>query len=476
MNIDFKRLVSRLDLHRLSGVRSVIGIELDSGRARVAELRRQGNPLDTLSGHLAGIRAFHVDFAGESSDECGLALKKSLEEHKVSTAYAVVAPKGVRYLSAVIPPEVENAREWVDEHIASLLHLPVSTSDLLIHLEPGRPSPSGVRVLITLVRKREIEWTNEVARASGLKLLAISPGFQDLIPMVALSVPGSPPARFRIIHTGGGSLTTLSCENGEITGIAVEYRSGPPRLAESKLTEPDIERTGEEQIFVFGAGAGRGGSCITINPFGLGAEFALASALAMKGLLHAERGVDFLPKESRENVDTELSKGLLTRAAFSAGCLLILLLGLPLGLTEWCEMKSAQFDEQLSSVADSSAGIGALESELANLEKSAHFIWSPESHSNISYLLHEVASLTPKDIRLSSLSFKSSDATLTLKGESRSPAGVSAFLTQLKSSPLLTSVALKTLKYERASGETNGSRPGVASFEVLVHIAPGHRA
>lgn len=411
-----KGLVSRIDIRRLSGVRSVLGIALEPGGAHVVELRRRGNPLDSLAGKIEAVKIFTCSLRGKNAVKSGIALKNAFSDFGICAKFSVISPIGARYVSTILPSEVDNSHEWVQENAAKLLHLPVLSSEILFSIDKTESTPSGQRSLITFLRRGEVESCVQIAGSAGLELISISPGLQDLIPVCALATGEAPPA-YQIVHSEQGSLTTLSCENGRLRDVKTEYTATGLSFHEI------LERTSPDQggqplkVFVSGAFEKSGGKDAVIRPFGLTSDFAIAAGLALKGLLPRSGPADFLPQKERDGFDLNLAKQLLRRTILTSGLLLLFVLGVPLALSAYFAVK---LDES-SSVAESGAAeIETLQKEASLLRESSRGCDAPGSRSNSAFLLHEIARLTPKSIRLVSLVLHADGPGFRLRSSSQS--------------------------------------------------------
>jgi hypothetical protein len=184
-----------------------------------------------------------------------------------------------------------------------------------------------------------------------------------------------------------------------------------------------LERTSPDQggqplkVFVSGAFEKSGGKDAVIRPFGLTSDFAIAAGLALKGLLPRSGPADFLPQKERDGFDLNLAKQLLRRTILTSGLLLLFVLGVPLALSAYFAVK---LDES-SSVAESGAAeIETLQKEASLLRESSRGCDAPGSRSNSAFLLHEIARLTPKSIRLVSLVLHADGPGFRLRSSSQS--------------------------------------------------------
>jgi len=466
-----KRIFSRIDFRRLSGVGSVLGIALEAGDAYVVELKRRGNPLDSLSGKIEAVNSFR-SILNSDLEESGRVLKGSFSEFGITTRYAVISAKGARYVSAIIPPEIENTHEWVEENALRLLHLPVANSELVFNVDVIGRDGSGARVLITFFRRGEIENCLKFAESAGLELLSISSGVQDLLPLCALSEREGLPSAYRIAHLGPNTLTTLSCEGNWVLDVRSEHTSIELSLPDvvEKAIAGSVES--DTRVFVSGAFEKSTSDNVLIRPFGLSSHYALAAGLALRGLLHRESG-DFLPDDSRNSLDLNLARSLFKKTVLMSGLILLVALAIPLGASMYLNMKSDQLEESLASGGSSASKIDSMEKEVAVLKESLRNVASPESRSNTAYILHETAKLTPRTVRLLSLVLQADGPSLVLKGEGESERDISEFMKSFKVSPLFQDLSLKKLDTGgTASGESHGRR-GRVYFELLVKLARG---
>jgi len=466
-----KKVFSRIDYHRLSGVGSVLGIALEIGSAYVVELRRRGNPIDSLSGKIEAVNSYRCSLSGDV-EESGRVLKESFTEFRITTRYAVISAKGARYVSAIIPPEIEDVHEWVEENAARLLHLPVAHSEIVFHVEVIGRDPSGARVLITFFRRGEIENCLKFAECVGLELLSITPGVHDLLPLCALSEGEGLPSAYRIVHLGQNTLISLSCEGSRVLDIRTEHASAElslPEVIESAIAGSNETDT---RVFVSGAFEKSASDDVLIRPFRLSSDYALAAGLALRGLLHRESG-DFLPEVLRNHLELNFAKTLFRKTIFTSALILLIVLAIPLAGSMYLNMKSDQLDESIASGGGSASEIESMEKEVSFLKESLKNVASPESRSNTAYILHETAKLTPKTVRLLSLVLQAEGPSLVLKGEGESERDISGFMRSIKGSPLFQDLSLKKLDTGGAGSGESHPRRGRVYFELLVQLTSG---
>lgn len=189
MNISLNHILSRIDIRRLSGVRSVLGIEFAGDKVHVAELRRRGNPFDLLSGEITASESFTIDFLKSSPAETGRTLRSALDRHGVKTRFAVmgVRSSSVRTVSATIPTEVDNFAEWIVEHSPGLLKLPVAPSDVCYFVTDAERGSAGTSVKIAFLRKSERDEYQIVASEAGFELMALADANAELSRLYQLS-------------------------------------------------------------------------------------------------------------------------------------------------------------------------------------------------------------------------------------------------------------------------------------------------
>jgi Tfp pilus assembly protein PilN len=473
MTDKLRKLASRIDFSRLSGVRSVLGIALEPGGAHVVELKRRGNLLDSISGKIQAVKWFVCNFDGKTIEESGNLLKNALVDYGIHTAYAVISVKGARFVSAVIPPEVDNTPEWIEENTARLLHLPVAPSEIVSQIDIVGSDPSGKRALVTFLRKGEIENCTTLAGIAGIHLLSISPSFQDLMPVCALSQTDKLPSSYQIAHYDQSTLTTITCEEGRVSHITTEHTKSELSLAEVLERSSSGQGGTDAKVFVSGAFEKSESDHVLIRPFGLTSDYALASGLAVRGLLPKRGSVGFLPQTDQIELSLNLTKSLFRRTLLASGLTLLVLLAIPLAASSYLAMKSDQLDQQIGGRDGSVAEIEGMEKEVSALQKSSKEFALPGNRSNSSFILHEIAKLTPKRTRLLSLVLVSDDPSIDLKGEAESERDISELMKDLKNSPLCRDLSLKKLETGGARGGNTTPRKGRVYFELSLKLVKG---
>ncbi len=472
-----KDLLGRIDYPRLAGLRSLLGIDFEGEKAHVVELSREGLPFDKFSGKIVPLQSFTILIPEGSIAEKAKIIETSLEDHGVKTRFAVMSVRRthLRIVSVKVPADVEDIEDWVHENSARLLKLPVAPSDLAFALETIEATGGGRRATIAFLRKEERDAYVALAGEAGLELLSLTSGLTDLARVCLLSPHADLTSVFRIVHVEQGAVTTLSCKEGECTGIAVEQITHPMSVVDALAKGGAVNE--ETKVFVSGQLSGPERAGVLLKPFGVASEFALASGLALRGLMMQEQGADFLTREEVERRETRLAQGLFRAALLVSGILLLALLLVPFVASTYLEVKNDDIDATLITSGRSNAEIAELEREAAFLKKSSVTGSSSSVRSHTAFYLHEIARLTPHDAELRSLVIESVDARtgrVLLKGHALSQNSVSDYLKSLKGGAFCREVSLRKLDVhdmERDPGGRGRNLQGVY-FEIAATVNP----
>ena len=244
-----KDLLGRIDYPRLAGLRSLLGIDFEGEKAHVVELRREGLPFDKFSGKIVPLQSFTILIPEGSVAEKAKSIKTSLDDHGVKTRFAVMSVRRthLRIVSVKVPADVEDMEGWVHENGARLLKLPVAPSDLAFALETTEATGGVKRATIAFLRKEERDAYVALAGEAGLELLSLTSGLTDLARVCLLSPPSDLTSVFRIVHVEQGAVTTLSCKEGECTGIAVDQIANPMSVDDA-LAKGGCRERGDKSI------------------------------------------------------------------------------------------------------------------------------------------------------------------------------------------------------------------------------------
>jgi Tfp pilus assembly protein PilN len=174
---------------RLSGIRSVLGIDLDENGLRAVELRSRGGLLNKYHSEYEVVNAFSVEFEKAlTSEEKGNRLARELQERKIKTRFCVssINSTTARTVTAEIPSDVpvaspEDVETWIREKYEKFIRVPIQLSELAFAYEilPSADSQPR-RCKISFVRESERQEYTSLFAAARLHLLNL--GLSDSNP------------------------------------------------------------------------------------------------------------------------------------------------------------------------------------------------------------------------------------------------------------------------------------------------------
>lgn len=427
-----KALRLPVDLLTLSGVKSVIGIDVNEQRVRLVELRRQltlGAKLRFTATHTLTVETGGAKHRAQS-------VRAALEEHGIKSNYAVsTVRQGVKLIQTVMPVSSSEVEEWLSEHAMSLLKLPVSPSELTISAEVLEETTDGCRVEVAFVRTSEIDRMKEFVAATGLELLSLRIGIKDLLSEI------------------DGDGTVIWSDSGVMSGIA---RKQGVRQKEERFT--DIAAIPDRALFAGDPPPGISADRL-LRPFGLDTSYALPGVLARRGFDAAtfDNGIsDVLWKKAFQRVALTVSTALLILL------LLPTLVSLAVGMRQdsLTESPTALLLEEVELLEEQLAGLnGRLDAEKAT-----------KGRTQIAQALQQIAFTLPDSLYLTEMKVGSESgnrATLDITGETLNRDAVTGFLRTLEENPVCESVQLLALGGDRGQKASRAERTGFELRAVL---------
>ncbi len=436
-----------LDISRLSGRRAVLGIDITSRRARVVELRRKGEPFLKQHAKFAVQKTMTCEFPGDATNrQKGEFLHEALDARGVGTRIAVTSIRSfaVKTVAATIPEDTEDTNGWIVEHAQKLLKLPISPSDLVFRYEPIEMVRTGMLVDVVFVRKSDVEQQSELITSAGLELIGLSAGSRDLVNALLLQ-SANVSGNISFVHLGEEATTATRLANGR-RDESMTQPAGLGQSMEQRISGAlSSLRKDEEGMIVFVAGdqpdipMSRSYSLLT--PLGLEPHFALASSLAVKGLLPDISPIDLLSPARHDDLETQMHRSLFQRTALALGSALLALLLLPYLANIILQQGIESVDERAAASSAAYADVKALEQEVAALEGKVEESPGSLHRTNSARVLHEIAGAVPEGVWLSRATIGGKDpgaTSLVLKGKARSASLVTVFLRNLRASGVCT--------------------------------------
>jgi hypothetical protein len=475
-----RELEGRLDLQRLSGVRSVLGIDLSETQARIVQVERKGNPVDRLKARFVPRCSFLCDLEpGRSPEEKGICLKEQLISRGLIGSYAVVGihGRGVRTVRATIPGGTTDIQAWIRDHAEKLLRLPVQAGELTFRFAAIESEGENSVFEVTFVRRGELEAAALLAKSAGLELLALEPGVDSLLLAMLLGGGAEAPHEAKILYCDGPDSWVLDYKEG---------RKSSSRHA--PLSEGHLEAGGEESSLASHhdrpltepraliAGSfkcnERPPSSRPLEAFGLPAECALAAGLALHGLLKMSFEATSLVPDCRRRYEEKLYGSLWKRAVLAVGGTIFLMLALLAGGSAFLEWRIGQTEKEIASAGPLYEELRTLENAITSLKSRLRGGGATMRRSNAVKTLHEIASLLPQGLWFTKVEMNAGvlgEAELQIHGFARSHQEVSEFLRSLERSSLTRGVRLVR---SGAPGPESATAGGYARKEsVVFHIA-----
>ncbi len=426
-----KSFFKNIDINRLAGVGTIIGVDRTAGRIRCVVLRRKGSPFNRFSAGFKVIDSFTVDSEPRATIERQAeSLRADLAERKLKARYAVstVRSMGVKVVTATVPRSVDDIGAWILERTDKLLRLPVPADQIVFRFEILDRMADGTLVEITFVRKNEIDEHTAFFSKAGLDLIALGAGARDVSNAVVVSSPDLINEETEIIFDESDSACSISFLRGKRSQMQAVRRQ-PIAVSESD----DVRR----RTIVAGDAGTTGEYGTAFGSFGLAPGYALAAGLAVKGFIPEISPENFLPEAAVRSCETATVKALFQRTAIALGSVMLVLLILPILGSMVVESMSERLDEELASSSAVYAEVMSLDQRVKELESRLSGGTSSLRPTATARSLHELARLTPEGVWLERFALKRNpDGTtqISLIGNARQNEQVADFMKNLQSS------------------------------------------
>ncbi len=455
--------LKRVDFMRLAGISSVLGLDLDGASARIVPVTRRGNPLDKYKATFFADAPVRCNFPeGATPQEKGRVIREALREGKIKTRHCVATFRspGVRTVAVQLPAPVHDYGEWISEHAAKLLKVPIPLSELELRWSVLEDSPGGPLLEVTFVRKSDLAELREVLKAARLTVLQLSAGVGDVVNALFVSEPSLAERDITVAYAEGEKVTLLPLSRGKRKSM-VSYPNG--------LSEQARRMLGEHGELLW-AGARRFPEIYPqdkeLKPYNLTADYCLATGVALKGFLSELNPVDFLSETEREQRVAGLWQVGFRRTAIFLGSLLLALLAVHAAASLALGRMSDQLDEEASSSQDVLTEVRDLREKVEALEAQVHGARSKGSQGNFSRVLHRLAGAVPEAVRLDRLQAQAEQQNslhLALSLSAKSRDGVTTFMKELQQRGF-SEVTL--IRLSAGAGTGNGSSLVGAELEL----------
>jgi len=468
----------KINLHKLKPQKSCIGLDINTHSIKLVELE---NRRDRLILKNLGSETLNGDLNGHDVSQAIERLRKRLDIQN-STILTSMNGATVRHKLIKTPllsyPETEL---WLQLHLAEYLPPGIRSSDVAFSFHIGQENHEQQHVLLSIVRKNDIQQRLELLQQAKLSPSAISSGCLDLLNTLALQSDDFFDKTVAIISQQSDKTTVIFCEQGlladyqeifiadnnlwgeKIKHLLVHYwqqEQGKPPVAKIFLTGTETEKPALRQCLEEIAAVEIIEPLSGIEKNGqsqLPPDFALATGLAVKGFYPLLNTIDLLPAaEKQQHVQIQEKRSALNVMFLAGGFFLVLYLIISL----WTRVVSSQLktvDEQFSLLNAQIMAIEKLKQENRLLsEKILQVQGIVLKRSHHSERLYELSRMMPQQVWLRELSLgqNKKQATnsavagneiISLAGLAFSAAQVAMFLKSLEDSPSFTNVKLERM-------------------------------
>ncbi|MGD0339101.1 MAG: PilN domain-containing protein [Bacteroidota bacterium] len=437
-----RNILQYIDFQRLSGITSILGVDVMEQKACVVILKRKGNPFQRFLGKFSLVDSFSVLFDPVMSvEQRALYLRESLESRKVKTRYAVssVRSMGIKTVTATIPANVENIEEWIREQQEKLLRLPVPPDQVSFQYEILGRNAEGASIEITFIRNSDIEEYKSFFAQAGLQLLALGAGVRDIINPVLVDSQLFNHGNIHVIHSEEKTLSIASLQEGK--RMPLKFVSSIDQYSVSSIISELKKENDSTRLLITGDRLEplEGERDEFYRPFGIFPEYTLAAGLAIKGFIPGLSPINYLPQEEQEKISVQIYRSLFQRAALVLGSITIILLGMQFLTSIILQKMIGKLDDEMISSSVVYAEVMSLEQQVKDLENKIRSDGFSLRRTIKAKVLYEVASLTPDGVRLDRLSIDGKEASqqkLLLSGIANTHESIADYLRKLEASGL----------------------------------------
>jgi len=468
------RVFKNINIKRIAGFHSILGIDLNGAIVRIVELSSIGGVFNRFHSYYKVVNCFSIEFNPTDNFVTKAEnLSKGLLANKVKSKLAVssIQSLGMRSLITTLPSSVPNIDEWIRDHCERLLKVPISPRDLSFCYEVLSKDDSSISIEITFIRNFDLNECKLFFKNAGLELIALGAGVRDAqnVLMGTNYVPTSEKMSFVYCRKDKAFLTTF--ENGRILSrqtIVFE----PGELSDVLLHEEISSIVGDGGVML--AGESSGGSKSSkdemLRPFGLHSEYTLAAGLAMRGFLPELSPVNFLDKTEQAHTEEKIYASLFKRVVLACGTITIALLLTQSLVSAYLQSKIQNLEYEILAMGPSYTEVAALEQRVNGLRMETEDTRALSRRSNVARALHEIAAITPSGIWLGKVQLSKEENLkykISITGYSKESTQIAEYLKLLERNHLCSNVILI-----RSGSPREGQAPvrKVSSPEVSFEI------
>lgn len=379
----------RINLQKIAGLKTLIGLDINEQRVRAVELKILGGTVDKFNSRFTVSKYLTYDIVeGSSFESSAGAIKEELKRRGMRSHYAVAAIETgkVKVVRAEVPSDITNFDEWLQDNFDKLVRIPVPFQELAYQYETVKARPSNDNVEIAFVRTSDVDSIIQVVKSMGLDLIALSAGVRDCITPLFLSDSYKLEGRVSFVFGGEGYAAMFDIEDGRVVG---SYSS-------RSVADLPVREGGNTLL----AGEVLGSGCSRFSPFGIPGEYALAAGLAVRGFLPELQSAEFLPSSEKLAVMERLSKRLFQRVVLACGGILLVALLIQSIFTMYVDHAENKVDARLLQSGASWSEVTVLEKQNARLKNELAMIEADSARSNVAKLLHDIVRIVPEGVWL----------------------------------------------------------------------------
>lgn len=181
MNLSFEKL----NHLRLSGINSLLGIDLYRNRVRVTEIKTRGGVLNKFTAKYIPTHHFTLDFPENmSAADRGNLLAETLKNSSIKTRFSISAVRSSnsRLVTADIPTEGQETyskdeiETWIRENYQKLIRVPIPIKDLAYDFQIISRTLDSVRIEVAFVRASDRDEILDLLHSAGLQVLLLATG------------------------------------------------------------------------------------------------------------------------------------------------------------------------------------------------------------------------------------------------------------------------------------------------------------
>lgn len=487
----------KLNMLKLSGITSVLGIDLYKDRVRVVEVRSRGGILNRFKAAYVTGKHFEIDLPeNASSAERGRLLAEELKKKGIKTRFCVSSVRSLnsREVTADIPIDDregssrDDIESWIRENYQKLIRVPVPLKELAFDFQILSESIDSVRCEIAFVRASDRDNLIELAESAGLHLILLTMGTRssEFAFLTSGETDSSRSHAFIFADEDGYSCTLYpwqTADGGSERTKRRTYRGCEANEVLMSLTK-DLGQADDVSVSGPAASGFDRTSVRVFDPFGLSPEYVLPAGLAVQGFVAASsfsgyvQGIDLRPENVRTKALEERDKSLFRIGTLAMGFILLVLLGVRFGLQSYVRDASARLNARLESIGPIYTQVKMLKKQVDALQAEVNGRNASGQSSAIAKTLHEIAASVPENVWLYKIVCSNDPTTpesVDLMGYSRTNSDAANYLADLQTNPKFTDVRVVRVgaptQLETASFVTSTLKSFV-TFEVKLKIRP----